>query len=206
MTRLDFKKAYKNLYSPSSKSVSIVEVPAFNYLMVDGQGEPNGKEALEAIQALFPVAYKIKFLLKAQAKDYAVMPFEGLWWAEDMNDFANQRRERWQWTYMIVQPHFVSRENFEAVVTELRKKKELPGLNKIRFERLEEGRAAQMLHIGPFSEEGPAIDKIHQKIKEVGGIIDGYKNKHHEIYLSDVRKVDPGKMKTVLRQPFRLRQ
>ena len=200
-SKLDLKKVYKDLYSPSTKGVSVVDVPPLCYLMVDGQGAPDGEEARQAIQALFPTAYKLKFASKARGQDYAVMPLEGLWWAEDMQDFTAGRRERWKWTYMILQPDFISASEFEAARAEVSQKKDLPALEKVRLERYEEARAAQILHLGPFSEEGPVIQKLHTAIHDLGGQMDG---KHHEIYLTDMTRVAPEKLKTVLRQPFRL--
>jgi hypothetical protein len=202
MTKPDFKKQYKNLFSPSSKEVSLVTVPEFQYLMVDGKGEPDGSEAQEAFKILFPVAYKLKFLMKTREKDYGVMPLEGLWWADKMEDFVNGRRDRWQWTYMIMQPDFITKDDVNTVIENLKKKDPLLNFNNLRFEKYHEGLSAQILHIGPFSTEATNIKRIHDFIKENGGQFDGHKNKHHEIYLSDYRRVTPEKMKTILRQPF----
>lgn len=201
MPKLDLKKERKDLYAPSASSVSVVEVPTFKYLMFDGQGAPDGENAQQAYQTLFPAAYKLKFLMKAKGHDYGVMPLEGLWWADDMDDFEKGRRDRWKWTYMIRQPEFVTKNDFNEVVAAL-KAKNLLGLPKLRLESYKEGRTAQILHVGPFAAEGPNIQKIHDHIKELGGSFDGHKEKHHEIYLSDMRRVSPEKMKTVLRQPF----
>jgi hypothetical protein len=202
MEKLNLVKAYKELYSPSARDVSVVNVPNLNYIMVDGQGAPDGPDAQEAFQALFPVAYTIKFSMKKKGMDYTVMPVEGLWWADDMNDFVNGIRDRWKWTYMIMQPDFVSGQVFAEAIESVKKKKNIPGLAGVRFSSFEEGKAAQILHTGPFSEEGPNIQRIHDYIKQSGGVFDGHWEKHHEIYLSDMRRVSPDKMKTVLRQPF----
>lgn len=203
MEKIDYKKQLKNFYNLSAREVSIIEVPEFNYLMIDGKGDPNtSKEFADAIQTLYPVAYAIKFYFKKNKEiDYGVMPLEGLWWAENMADFEskNGNRENWQWTLMIMQPGIVSKEIVEEQIKVVRDKKNPPSINKVRFESYKEGKSAQILHIGPFSAEGPNITKIHQTILAASGKISG---KHHEIYLSDFRKVDPNKMKTVLRQPF----
>lgn len=199
MAKMDLKLERKDLYSPSSTSVSIVSVPAFQYLMFDGQGAPDGKEAQAAFQVLFPVAYKLKFLMKAKGQDYGVMPLEGLWWADDMDDFVNGRRDRWKWTYMIRQPEFITQKDFAEVVAKLKEKEDLPGLANLQLAEYAEGQSAQLLHIGPFANEGPNIQKIHNQIQAMGGTLRG---KHHELYLSDFRRVDPLKMKTILRQPF----
>lgn len=203
MEKIDFKRELKHLYLPSAKEVAAVDVPAMSFLMVDGQGDPNTSQAYaEAVQALFALSYAIKFSVKRGplAIDYGVMPLEGLWWAADMADFTTGNRSRWQWTMMIMQPHFVTRELFEEAVAALRKKKDPPALPGVRLETYAEGPAAQMMHVGPFSEEQRVIQRIHDFIGESGRELAG---KHHEIYLSDIRKVDSAKWKTVIRQPMR---
>ena len=204
MTKVDLKKELKHLYNPSAKDIVTVDVPAMNYLMVDGTGDPNtAREAMDAIEALYPVAYALKFMVKKeQAIDYGVMPLEGLWWTDDMTQFTPDNKDIWKWTYMIMQPQYVTEEMVQQALEQVAKKKSLPTLSKIRFESLHEGLSAQILHIGPFSEEGPTVQKLHTYIKEKGYTFDGLKQKHHEIYLSDIRRVAPEKMKTVLRQPI----
>jgi hypothetical protein len=131
------------------------------------------------------------------------MALEASWWAENMKVFMPETAERnkWQWTVMIMQPDFITRKDFENAVAAAQKKKDNPAFSKVRFERFTEGKSAQIMHIGLYSAEGANIQKLHQKIAEIGGKLTG---KHHEIYLSDPRRVDPAKMKTVLRQPYRL--
>jgi hypothetical protein len=204
MDKLDLKKEYKQLYSPPTDSASVVDVPVFNYIAVDGQGAPDGAEAQQAIEMLFPVAYAIKFISKARDKDYGVMPLEGLWWADDMNDFIAGRRDKWKWTYMIMQPEFISQNDFEEAINKVQSKNKDMNLSKVHFYYFADGKAAQIMHIGPFSEEHANIQKIHDHIAALGGKFDGLKEKHHEIYLSDMRKVAPSAMKTILRQPFQL--
>jgi hypothetical protein len=199
MAKLDLKKELKVLYKPPLKPV-IVDVPAMNYLMIDGMGDPvTSKEYMDAMQTLFPLAYTIKFTVKKQGTDYGVMPLEGLWWADDMAHFMDDR-SAWKWTSMIMQPSFVTEDIVEAAIEQVRKKKDPPALDRVRFETLEEGRAAQVMHVGPFSAEGPAVEKLHALIAEKGYALSG---KHHEIYLSDFRKAAPEKMKTVIRQPLK---
>ena len=201
MNKIDFKKELKHLYKPSAKKVSQVDVPTMNYLMVDGKGDPNNsKEFSDAVAALFAVSYTVKFKIKKgeMALDYGVMPLEGLWWADDMSKFSIHDKSNWKWTLMIMQPDFVTREMIEASVSEVTKKKNPAAISKIRFESFSEGRCAQILHIGPFSEERPNIEKIHEFINTKSKLI----GKHHEIYLSDIRKADPKNWKTVLRQPM----
>lgn len=203
MEKLDLKRELKHLYLPSAKQVNAVEVPALNFLMLDGQGDPNTSQAYaDAVEALFTLSYAIKFAVKKGplAIDYGVMPLEGLWWADDMSDFVTGSREGWKWTMMIMQPQFVSRELVEETREAVRKKKNPMALHSVRFETFSEGAAAQMMHIGPFSEEGPAIEQVHDFIEQAGR---GRAGKHHEIYLTDIRRADPAKWKTVIRQPMR---
>ncbi len=202
MQRIDLKKDLKHLYQPSAKAVVEVQVPAFNYLMVDGEGDPNTAQAYaQAVEALFAVSYTAKFMAKKGplATDYAVMPLEGLWWADDMTTFGTADKSNWKWTSMIMQPPVVSAALVEAAMAEVRRKKSLPGVERMRFESFTEGRCAQVLHLGPFSEEGPTIERLHHFIDAIAQ----RSGKHHEIYLSDIRRADPAKWKTIIRQPMR---
>lgn len=203
--KIDFKREKKELYKPSSKEVVIINVPEMQFLMIDGKGSPgDSKEYQGALAALYPVAFKAKFISKKQGKDYVVPPLEGLWWAEDMTDFREGNRDEWQWTMMIMQPEWITEKTIgEAIEITMEKKPDLAELlPKLRFERFNEGNAAQIMHIGPYSDEAPTIDKLHAFIKENGGNFDGHEQKHHEIYLSDPRRAKPERMKTVIRQPF----
>lgn len=202
MQKFDFKKEMKHLYHPTAKDVKQVDVPTLQFLMIDGAGDPNtSQEYVQAVEALFSVSYKTKFALKKgkQAIDYAVMPLEGLWWADDMSSFISNDKSQWKWTMMIMQPHFVEAETIHAAIAEVKKKKSLPALDKLKFENFTEGLCAQVLHIGPFSEEGPTIQRVHDFITEKSGLT----GKHHEIYLSDIRRADPAKWKTIIRQPMK---
>jgi len=201
MEKIDYKKKLKELYNPSAKEVTAINVPKMNFLMIDGQGDPGtSKPYQEAIEALFSVSYALKFKIKkSRGVDYSVMPLEGLWWADDMADFTKDNRNNWKWTAMIMQPEMVTKEMVGETIEEVTKKKNLPALPLIRFESYNEGPAAQIMHIGPFSEEGSNIQKIHKFIEESGHKLRG---KHHEIYLNDYRKTAPEKLKTVIRQPM----
>lgn len=202
MKKLDVKKDLKALYQPSARAVAEVEVPAMTYLMIDGEGDPNtSKEYAAAVEALFAVAYAIKFMVKKgpAAIDYSVMPLEGLWWADDMSSFVADR-SRWKWTAMIMQPSFVTRQIIDTAIADVRKKKALPAIARLRVDTLKEGHCAQTLHLGPFSAEGPTIARVHEFITARGKHLAG---KHHEIYLSDIRRVTSDKWKTVIRQPMR---
>ena len=202
MAKIDLKKELGELYNPAAKDATVVDVPKMNFIMIDGQGAPESTQFQQAIEALYTIAYTIKFdKKKADGTDYSVMALEGLWWAEDMTVFDPEKgdRNRWQWTLMTMQPDFITKENFESAKEASKKKKDNPAINNVSFENFKEGKSAQIMHIGPFSEEGPNVQRIHDRITKIGGKLSG---KHHEIYLSDFRRVDPAKMKTVLRQPF----
>ncbi|MEN8188263.1 MAG: GyrI-like domain-containing protein [Thermodesulfobacteriota bacterium] len=201
--KLDLKKERKELYSVSKVNPVLVEVPQQKIIAIDGMGDPNSAASYqEAIETLFPIAFKIKFLSKNElAKDYVVMPLEGLWWAEDMGQFSPEDKSGWLWKSFIVQPDFINEALFEKALNEVKKKKKLPALDKIRLETLNEGTGVQILHIGPYSEEAPTIAKLHKFARENHLSFDGQKQKHHEVYLSDVRRVAPEKLKTIIRQP-----
>jgi len=201
METIDLKKELKHLYQPSAKEVVQVEVPPMNYLMVDGEGDPNTSQAYsDAVEVLFMISYAVKFMVKkgASAIDYGVMPLEGLWWADDMSQFTSSDKSNWKWTTMMMQPSFVTLNTIECAVADVKMKKNPAAIDKVRLESLSEGKCAQIMHIGPFSEEGPTIEKLHQFIdtrsRRTG--------KHHEIYLSDIRKATPSKWKTIIRQPM----
>jgi hypothetical protein len=203
MQKIDLRKEWKHLYKPSPKKVEIVDVPQMNFLMIDGRGDPNtSQEFQEAVEALFGVSYTAKFMVKKGeiAVDYSVMPLEGLWWMDDMAEFSIERKHEWKWTAMIMQPEYVSADLLQTAMAQVEKKKNPAALSKLRFESYHEGEAAQILHIGPFAEEGPTIAKIHQFIEDNGYALSG---KHHEIYLSDFRRAAPEKLKTIIRQPLK---
>ena len=201
MKKIDFKKELKHLYSPSAKEAVIVEVPKMNFLMVDGQGDPNtAQEYKDAIEALYAVSYALKFMMKkGKEVDYVVMPLEGLWWTEDMTKFTMENKDAWKWTSMIMQPHYVIEELVQRALEQVRKKKDLPALSVMRSESVHEGLSAQIMHIGPYSAEGPTIERLHNFIREKGYEL---RRKHHEIYLSDPRRSKPESLKTVIRQPI----
>jgi hypothetical protein len=201
MDKIDFKKELQNLYNPSAKEVSIVEVPDMNFLMVDGDGSPASLQYIASLEAIYPVAYALKFIVKkAQVVDYGVMPLEGLWWMDDMTQFSVERTDKWKWRSMIMQPKYVTEADFRAAIEQVKKKKAPATLEKVRFECFHEGKAAQIMHIGPFSTEAANIQKIHAAIKATGHELSG---KHHEVYLNDPSKTAPEKLKTVLRQPMK---
>lgn len=201
-TKMDLKKELKHLYSPSAKQVAVVDVPEMNFLMIDGEGDPNTAPAYQnAVEALFAVSYTLKFMVKKDENqiDYTVMPLEGLWWVDDMTQFSLKNKDAWKWTAMIMQPEFVTRELVSEAVNQVEKKKGLQSGADLRFEPFREGKAAQIMYFGPYSEEASTIERIHRFIREQGNRLRG---RHHEIYLSDPRRTAPEKLRTVIRQPF----
>jgi hypothetical protein len=205
MIKVDFKKTLRDLYRPSAKEFVVVDVPPMNYLMIDGCGDPNtAQEYAEAIEALYAVAYRVKFASKReQGMDYVVPPLEGLWWAEDMEFFTSKRdKSAWKWTMMIMQPEWVTQEMVEQAAKQVKKSKSLPALPKLRLARYHEGLSVQILHVGSFEAEAPTLAKMHHEFMPGNGY--EMAGKHHEIYLSDPRRVAPEKMRIVLRQPVKV--
>ena len=202
MIKVDFKKELRHLYQPSAKEFAMVDVPSMQFLMIDGHGDPNtAQEYKDAIEALYAVAYRMKFASKKElGRDFVLPPLEGLWWAEEMETFTTARdKSAWEWTMMIMQPEWITEEMFGSAVEHVERAKGLPALRKLRFEAYHEGMSVQILHIGSYDDEGPVLQRMHHEfIPENGLQMNG---KHHEIYLSDARRVAPEKLRTVLRQP-----
>jgi hypothetical protein len=197
-TKVDFKRELPDLYRPGRKPV-LVEVPELSFLMVDGHGDPNTSAAyVEAIEALFSISYTLKFTVKHDGPDYAVMPLEGLWWSHDMATFTTGEKSAWNWTAMIMQPDFVTDAMLAGAVQAAQKKRALPAAPNVRLERFKEGLSAQVMYVGAYADEGPAIKRLHEFIAEQGLSLRG---KHHEIYLGDPRRCAPEKLRTIIRQP-----
>lgn len=203
MTKIDLKKELKQLYNPPTATISVVDVSAMNFIMIDGTGDPNkSQEYQDAVELLYSISYTIKFMVKKEKSiDYGVMPLEGLWWTDDITQFTTNNKDIWKWTSMIMQPKYVSEELFIRAVEQVEKKKRLPSLSRARFQAFHEGLSVQTMYIGPFADEGPTIEKLHDYIRDNGYVFDGSVRKHHEIYLSDFRKTAPEKLKTIIRQP-----
>ena len=201
MPKIDYKKELKEFYRPSAKKVVELNIPKMNFLMVDGNGAPETIEYKEAIEALYSVSYTLKFMIKKGdiGIDYGVLPLEGLWWADDMSDFINDNKSKWIWTMMIMQPDLVTKNLVQEAINQVKDKKNLPAIDKVKFKPFQEGKCAQTLHVGPFSEEGPTVERVHSFITECGNELKG---KHHEIYLTDIRRAAPENLKTVIRQPM----
>lgn len=201
--KIDLKKEDKQLYSPSSKEFSLVEVPEQQFLLLEGRGDPNGPAYSQAVEALFAVAYGVKFLSKKDPGiDYVVMPLEGLWWAEDTGAFDPETgdRNQWLWRAMIRQPDHITTEMVTAAISQAKAKgKGGDRVDDLRLESFSEGLSVQIMYIGPFSEEGPTIQRLHEEFIPQNGLVEN--GVHHEIYLSDVRRTAPERLKTILRQP-----
>ena len=203
MAKIDFKKTLPS-YKAKAGKFEIITLPKTRYLMIDGFGDPNTSEEYKtAIRTLYPVAYKVKFASKIDLKkDYVVPPLEGLWWADDMTVFTSGRdKSKWSWTLMIMQPSWITQELFlDAVkVAGIKDKTLLDSLDKVRLQSLEEGLCVQTLHIGPYDEEAETLHYIHNTFVPEHHL--KMTQKHHEVYISDVRKTAPEKLKTILRQP-----
>ena len=203
MTKIDFKKTLKHLYKPPKK-FGIVHVPKMQFLMVHGHGDPNtARSYQDAIETLYALAYKIKFISKNElGKDYVVPPLEGLWWAENMDAFTvNLDKSQWDWTMMIMTPDWISASVFDNALSQVRSRKNPAALDLARLETYDEGLSAQIMYLGAYADEGPTIRALHQFIAAEGGLLNG---KHHEIYLGDPRRMAAEKLKTIIRQPMRL--
>ncbi|WP_304450638.1 GyrI-like domain-containing protein [Nocardiopsis sp. YSL2] len=199
--KTDFKKTLDS-YRAAAGRFRIVEVPELRYLMVDGHGDPNTSPAFtEAVEALYPVAYKLKFASKQDlGRDYVVMPLEGLWWAEDMDAFTAARdKSRWDWTLMIMVPDWTDRDMFASAVERAAAGDRPARLGDVRLETLSEGRCVQTLHVGPFDDEADVLARMHHEYLPEQGL--RMAGRHHEIYLGDVRRAAPEKLRTILRQP-----
>jgi hypothetical protein len=187
--KVDLKKDRRDLYSPG-KEPALIEVPPMQFLMVDGRGDPNAApEYREAVGSLYGTAYRLKFSSKEAGADFVVPPLEGLWWAADMDVFLEGARDAWQWTMMIAVPGIVD-DDLAAEVAR--------ASDPVRLDHYEEGRSAQVMHVGPYAAEAPTIERLHRYIEESGLERRGL---HHEIYLSDPRRTAPERMRTVIRQP-----
>jgi len=205
MVKIDLRKDYKHLYSPSAKHVQVVDVPRLTFVMIDGvtgPGEPPGLSVAfqEAIGALYGVSFTLKFaskLRKTDPIDYPVMALEGLWWT-DSDEFDPAWSHGWQWTAMIMQPEHITEEMFREAIHQVSRKRDSPALSRVRLEGLHEGLCIQVMHVGPYSEEPATIARMAAIAQEHGYV---YRGKHHEIYMGDPRRAKPEKLRTILRHP-----
>ena len=200
MDKIDFKKTLDS-YQAKRGVFRLVEVPPLHYLMIDGHGDPNTSPAFaEAIETLYPIAYKLKFASKRDlGRDYVVPPLEGLWWADDMNAFLNRDASQWDWTLLLLVPDWIDQAMVDAAVEQVAAKDPPVRLGDVRFELLDEGLCVQTLHIGSFDDEGPVLQKLHEEFIPSQGLRPT--GHHHEVYFSDFRRTAPDKLRTLLRQP-----
>ena len=205
----DFKKEYKEFYM--SKSVpEIVTVPKVNYIAVRGMGDPNQKGGAyqSAVSILYAVAYTLKMSYKTDYRiegffEYVVPPLEGFWWQEGVDGIDYGDKSTFHWISVIRLPEFVTKKDFDWAVEEAARKKKLD-CSLAEFLTIEEGLCVQIMHIGPFDNEPSTVALMDQYIAENGYANDMNENRlHHEIYLSDARKVAPEKWKTIIRHPIR---
>jgi hypothetical protein len=205
----DFKKEYKEFYMPKSKP-GIVTVPPMNYIAVRGQGDPNaeGGEYKESIGLLYGIAFTIKMSKMGDHRidgyyDYVVPPLEGFWWQDGVVGIDYTHKERFKWISVIRLPDFVTRSEFEWAVGEAERKKKTD-FSKTEFLTLDEGLCVQCMHLGPYDAEPATVSMMHAYMEQQGYVLDITDQRlHHEIYLSDARKVVPEKLKTVIRHPIR---
>lgn len=198
--KVDFKRDL-DCYKAKRDTPRAVMVPDLQYLMIDGHGDPNTAVFAEAATALYPVAYKLKFASKKTLdRDYVIMPLEGLWWAKDMASFTGVRdKAQWDWTLMIMVPDWITQDLFTEAVKQVAVKDRPARLDDLRLETLSEGLCVQALHVGSYDDEADLLRRMHDEFIPGQGLT--MAGKHHEIYLSDARRVEPSKLKTILRQP-----
>ena len=179
----------------------LLDVPAHRYLMIDGEGDPNAPAFAEAVETLYPVAYSLKFASKDDAgRDYVVPPLEGLWWADDMTTFTVARdKSQWRWTLLSLVPYWLADRDCAAAVDRVGARRRPARLADLGWGMLAEGRCVQTLHVGSFDDEAAVLDRMHHEFIPGHGL--RMTGRHHEIYLSDFRRVAPPKRRTILRQP-----
>jgi hypothetical protein len=205
MEKLDLRRELKHLYLPSAKEPAIVDVPAMQFVMVDGAIEPGGAPGIspqfaENMQALYGAAYTLKFMSKHRKEnpvDYTVQALEGLWWVDD-GHFDISQPGNWKYTVMIMQPPHITQDMFQEAVRKAAAKKPSSALARLRLETFAEGLSVQIMHVGPYSEEPATVARMEAYARDHGYRLAGC---HHEIYMGDPRLADPKKLKTVLRHP-----
>lgn len=201
--KVDFK-VDRASYKAGRGEFRVLDVPVMQYLMVDGQGDPNTSTAYaDALAALYPVAYALKFISKRELdRDYVVPPLEALWWAADMSVFTSARdKTRWSWTVLIMVPDWLTEEHVAQAVERVAAKSRPARLDEVRLETLAEGRCVQTLHIGSYDDESGVLAELHDRVIPDAGL--QMSGNHHEIYLSDARRTAPERLRTILRQPVR---
>ncbi|ONI86619.1 hypothetical protein ALI22I_23540 [Saccharothrix sp. ALI-22-I] len=202
MTPYDVKRELKEFYAPTSREWTLVHVPPQQFIAVTGAGNPNtAPEYAQAVEALYSVAYTLKFASKRAGRDFVVGPLEGLWWADDPSVFTTRAKDSWQWKMLISQPEWITAQDIEEAAESASAKKKLPAIAHVQHVTLEEGTCAQVLHVGSYDDETPILATLHDEYLPDNNL--AMSGLHHEIYLGDPRRTEPAKLKTVLRQPVR---
>lgn len=203
MPPYDPKRELAKLYAPKNTSWELVDVPEQQFLAIDGAGDPNTSPVyVSAVEALYPVAYAIKFAAKRGGiGDFVVGPLEGLWWADTPAMFTTGAKDAWSWTLLIGQPDWITPDMIDDAKRATLAKKKLPRIGDLYHKTLNEARCAQVLHVGSYDEEAPVLAELHENYLPANNLRE--RGLHHEIYLGDPRKTDAAKLKTVLRQPVR---
>jgi len=203
LLRYDIKRALAHCYAPKNTDWALVEVPAQQFIAIDGHGDPNtSADYARAVEALYAVAYTVKFTSRqALGKDFVVGPLEGLWWSDDPEVFVTRAKDSWNWRMLISQPDWVTEDLVDEARRSALAKKRLPAITDIRWVTLHEGTSAQLLHVGPYDDEGPALARLHHEYLAANNL--RMVGDHHEIYLSDPRRTPPARLRTILRQPVR---
>ncbi|RZQ60523.1 GyrI-like domain-containing protein [Amycolatopsis suaedae] len=203
MTRYDVKRELRRCYAPTNTAWALVDVPAQQFLAVDGRGDPNTSiDYARAVQALYAVAYTIKFTSKRElGRDFVVGPLEGLWWSDRPEVFTTRAKDAWNWRMLISQPDWITADLIDDARQAALAKKDLPAIAGVRRETLHEGTSAQVLHVGSYDDEGPVLAELHHEYLAANNLT--FAGHHHEIYLGDPRRTEPAKLRTVLRQPVR---
>lgn len=201
MAPYDVKREHKELYAPKNTRWAVVDVPEQQFIAVDGAGDPNTAPAYaEAVQALYAVAYTLKFAAKrTPGGDFVVAPLEGLWWSDRPDAFTDRAKDAWQWTMLISMPSWITGRTIEDARRAALAKKQFPTISQVRHLTLHEGLSAQVLHIGSYDDETPVMEELHRTYLDAHGLRPS--GHHHEVYLSDPRRTAPERLKTVLRQP-----
>ena len=201
MSRLDLRKELRQYYKAKTKP-EIIDVPEGKFLAIMGRGEPGGEAYRASLNALYTVAYTLKFRQKAEGRDFSMMTLESLWWWDSPTTTLADAppRSEWNWKSMIRVPDFVTEAMLEATKKEAKARKGFSEIDLINLETYHEGLSAQFMHVGPYSEEAVTVPKLHRFIEDNGYSLRPY---HHEIYMSDPRRVQPEKWKTIIRQPIK---
>lgn len=217
MDKLDYKKEFKDLYLPKTKP-QLIEVPSMKFIIVEGKGNPNDTkngEYQNALGILYALSFTIKMSKLGENKidgyfEYVVPPLEGLWWGKENQEINYEHKENFEWISMIRQPEFVTKEVFEWALQEVKSKKKIEDVDKAKFIELEEGLCVQIMHKGSYDNEPETLKKIEEYMKsnnlesDIGSALkNGMIKRHHEIYLSDPRRVKEENLKTVIRIPVR---